>query len=217
MSLNSYYKTGLRAVFQIGRFLRDDVIGSIADAFSASDNPPSFNITKVLRDNAVLTESLARRFDRALSETGLAEDQDIIAIAKAAIDEAEARDGDAAALGEAAIVNFGKRAIDLGIAVESLNAVVAYVRTITEDASPVDVITFAVEKQLYDEAFVAESIALQLIAMNYLSLDDSGTASEIAKAYTRKLVTDEATGADALVYYQQSYVSERYFATDYVI
>jgi hypothetical protein len=58
---------------------------------------------------------------------------------------------------------------------------------------------------------------LQLIAMNYLSLDDSGTASEIAKAYTRKLVTDEATGADALVYYQQSYVSERYFATDYVI
>lgn len=216
MSLQSYYKTGLKAVYEIGRFLKDDLIGAVVDAFSAADEPPSFTITKVLRDESILSERLANRFSTALAENGLAEDENILAIAKAAIDEAQGVDGDAAALGEAAIIAFGKKALDYGIALDTLNATVEFVRGFVDNTTSQDIITFAVEKNLLDVAYVAEAIALQLTTLNFFSIDDAVASSEIAKLYTTKSVGDEALGDDSFVFYKQSYVSERYFATDYV-
>lgn len=216
MSLQSYYKTGLKAVYEIGRFLKDDLIGAFTDLFGASDSDPTFTITKVLKDEGVLSEQLANRFSTALAENGLAEDEEILAIAKAAVDEALGQDGDAAALGEAAVISFGKKALDYGIAIDTLNATVAFVRDFAENPQGVDVITFAAEKNLLDVAYVAEAIALQLTALNFFSIDDDVSSTELAKLYTAKQVTDEASGADAFVFYKQSYVAERYFATDYV-
>jgi len=216
MSLQSYYKTGLKAVYEIGRFLKDDLIGAIYDAFGASDDVQKFTVTKVLRDEGILSEQLAKRFDTALSESGLAQDEEILAIAKAALDEALGQDGDAAALGEAAIIAFGKKAMDYGVAIDTINATVEFIRSFAENAQSVDIINFAVEKNLLDTAYVAEAIALQLTTLNFFSITDAVASNELAKLYTVKARSDEATGADAFVFYKQSYVSERYFATDYV-
>lgn len=214
--LTSYYKSGLKAVYELGRFLKESTIARLFDQPSAQDADPTFTITKILRDEGILSEQMHRTLGRQLADSGIADEELIKLAAKAALDAAYGRDGDAAALGEAAIIQFGKKALDYGIAVEDINLTVEFFRTFTDPAVTTDIVQFAVEKAVLDEALVAEAFAFQLITNISESLDDSVSSSELARLYIARPVSDEASGSDSLVYFKQSYVSERYFLTDYV-
>ncbi len=215
--LESRFKAGLRAIYEIGRFLAESAIKTLADQGSASDDAPTFRIVKALQDASIIDEQIASRFSTVLAETGIAEDEAILEAAKAVADGLLAQDGDAAQLGEAALFEFTKRAHEYGIASDTVNFTVEFLRGLIDGATTSDIVQFAIDKNLLDEAFIAEALVFQLVTLNYESIADDGVATDLLSLYTQKALDDSAYGVDDFTSYRQSYVSERYFATDYVI